>query len=260
MIDAHIHLDHYDSHNLYDEIERWHEAGITGVIAVSKDLPSSYQTLALQQRFPDFVHACIGFHPEYPLPGARDFAEWRRLLQAERARITAIGEIGLPHYELANLPDRLEDHLAFVSQILDEAVAHGLPVALHAVHDKAALMLQLLQTKGIAEAHFHWLKAPPAVVRQIAAAGYYISLTPEVCYRQRDQQLARLVPARQLLIETDGPWRYDGPFSGQETTPLFLQSVVQQLAALFGTAESTIRVQIIRNTHSCYRLEPRFTS
>ncbi|MCM3761758.1 TatD family hydrolase [Alkalihalobacillus oceani] len=260
MIDAHIHLDDYPLQTLTEQIERWQQAGITGVIAVAKNLASSYQTLTLQQRFPDFVHACIGFHPEFPLPGARDFAEWRRLLQTERSQITAIGEIGLPHYELANLPDQLEDHLTFVGQVLDDAVTHELPVALHAVHDKAAPMLQLLQAKGITNAHFHWLKAPPAVVRQIAAAGYYISLTPEVCYRQRDQQLARLVPARQLLIETDGPWRYDGPFYGQETTPLLLQSVIQQLAALFDTTESTIRSQTVHNTQSCYQLKSCFTS
>lgn len=260
MIDAHIHLDDYPLQTIEEQIENWRQAGITGVIAVAKDLASSYQTLTLQQRFPGFVHACIGFHPEYPLPTARDFAEWRRLLQAERSRITAIGEIGLPHYELANMPDRLEDHLTFVGQVLDDAVAHGLPVALHAVHDKAAPMLQLLQEKGVTHAHFHWLKAPPAVVRQIAAAGYYISLTPEVCYRQRDQQLAHLVPAGQLLIETDGPWQYDGPFYGQETTPLLLQPVAHQLADLFGTTESTIHAQTVRNTQSCYRLEPHFTS
>ncbi|RFB18046.1 TatD family deoxyribonuclease [Bacillus sp. HNG] len=253
MIDAHIHLEQYDVKKLPTQIEKWQESGVKGVIAVSNDLPSSYRTLELRDKFPDFVHAAIGFHPEQPLPVEQDFLEWRGLVQAEREKIVAIGEIGLPHYNLEILSFSLEHYFDFLSRCLEVAVQHQLPVALHAVHDKTELVFDLLQQKQVPIAHFHWLKAPENVVKKIVDAGYYISVTPEICYRVRDQKLAKQVPLQQLLIETDGPWPFEDEFKNQPTSPLFLGKISSQLATLYGINEHKIREQLVLNTHRCYQ-------
>ncbi|MDR4886828.1 TatD family hydrolase [Fredinandcohnia sp. QZ13] len=253
MIDAHIHLEQYDVKVLPVQLEKWQEAGVKGVIAVSNDLPSSYRTLELRDTFPNFVHAAVGFHPEQPLPVEHDFLEWTRLVQAERKKIVAIGEIGLPHYNLEMLPSSLEHYCDFLSQCLEIAVQHQLPVALHAVHDKAEMVFDLLQKKQVPTAHFHWLKASENVVKKIVDAGYYISVTPEVCYRTRDQKLAKQVPLSQLLIETDGPWPYEGEFKNQATTPLFLGKISSQLATLYEMYDHKLQEQLVLNTHRCYQ-------
>ncbi|MFB5662553.1 TatD family hydrolase [Alteribacillus sp. HJP-4] len=229
MIDAHIHVEQYD--NLETHIPRWQEAGLAKVVAVSNDLESSYRTLEIKERYPDFILAGVGFHPEYPLPGTPDFQEWLGLVKAERERISCIGEVGLPHYELERLLDPLEAYEDFLRQCLQIAKDQELPVALHAVHDKAELVFQMLQNEapGV-KAHFHWLKAPSVVVEKIVEARYYISVTPEVCYRKRDQLLSAMIPLEQLLIETDGPWPFEGPFAGTPTSPLLLHDVIHYLA------------------------------
>ncbi len=191
LIDAHIHLEQY---NLTEAmLEDWRAAGVAGVVAVSTDLASSYRTLELQQKHPNFVYAAIGFHPEFPLPSDRDFLEWCRLLKAEADKISAIGEVGLPHYSLPTLSEPFEAYQEFLSRCLSIAKANKLPVALHAVHDKAVLALKLLKKHHIRNSHFHWLKAPENVVEHIIANGSYVSVTPEVCYRQRDQELIKAV-------------------------------------------------------------------
>lgn len=255
MIDAHIHLEQYDHRYLRSKIEEWKQNGIQGLIAVSNDLESSYRTLELREKFPDFVYAAIGFHPEQDLPSEKDFQEWVYLLWSEKKKITAIGEIGLPHYNLDKLSNSLEHYYEFLSRCLDVAKATKLPVAIHAVHDKTKLVLELLQEKQITHAHFHWLKAPDQVVKQIVDAGYYISVTPEVCYRERDQKLTRLVPTSQLLIETDGPWPYDDLFKAHPTTSLFLKNVVKKLAELKKVDEIEMIKQTISNTQTCYQLD-----
>ncbi|MEH7383498.1 TatD family hydrolase [Bacillus sp. JJ1533] len=253
MIDAHIHLEQYEAKKLPAQIENWQEAGVKGVIAVSNDLPSSYRTLELQGKFPNFVHAAVGFHPEQPLPLEQDFVEWERLVQIERKKIVAIGEIGLPHYNLEKLPVSLEHYSDLLTRCLEVAALHQLPVALHAVHDKAEMVFDHLQDKQITEAHFHWLKAPEDVINKIVKAGYFISVTPEVCYRSRDQMLAKQVPLSQLLIETDGPWPYEGEFKNQSTSPLFLRSIVSQLATLFSQDIQELKEQLMLNSIHCYR-------
>ncbi|WP_227938194.1 TatD family hydrolase [Alkalihalobacillus deserti] len=252
MIDSHIHLHLYDSGTLDSYIEKWKKAGVRKVVAVSNDLVSSYQTLELQSKYPDFVLASIGFHPELALPLKQDFLEWKSLLRLERKRITAIGEIGLPHYNLDKLPETLDQHIEVLKHYLYEADVHQLPVALHAVHDKAHIVLSLLQHYKIKNAHFHWLKAPKQVVNQIVNAGYYISLTPEVCYRGRDQLLACNVPLAQLLMETDGPWKYEGIFQNQQTEPPFLLEITRVLANLKNTTEDEIKRQTTLNVKQCY--------
>jgi TatD DNase family protein len=253
LFDAHIHLEQYQ--NLDNQITRWKIAGASRVVAVSNNLASSYRTLELQMKYPDFVHAAVGFHPERPLPTEADFIEWQTLLKTERNKITAIGEIGLPHYALEHLPYSFEHYIEFLSRCLDIAHREDLPVVLHAVHDKAMLVYELLQENHIKRAHFHWLKAPLDVLDLIVNTGYYVSVTPEICYRNRDQQLASLVPLSQLLIETDGPWQFDHPFDNQLTTPLLLKDIINKLSDLKGLSWNQIQQETTNNTIRCYNLD-----
>lgn len=249
MIDAHIHLDQYP--NISEQIERWQEAGITGVVAVSTDLRSSYRTLELKQQFPSFIYAAIGFHPEQPLPSESDWNEWTKLVKQERPLLAAIGEVGLPYYSAeagAKLP-AYQERLAEIAAIAADA---SLPLALHAVYDRAETALAILRQAGVRHAHFHWLKADPTVVKQIVACGCYISVTPEVCYRERDKQLLSLVPIEQLLLETDGPWPFAGPFAGKPTTPLWLLDSARTVAAQYRRDVEQVKAVTTANAKRLY--------
>ncbi|ANB56998.1 tatD related DNase family protein [Anoxybacillus sp. B7M1] len=250
MIDAHIHLDQYDQ--IDERIKTWQEAGISGVVAVSTDLPSSYRTLELKQRFPSFVYAAIGFHPEQPLPHPQDWEEWVHLVQKERPQLGAIGEVGLPHYS-ADATTRYQNHCERFEQIVQIASSLSLPLALHAVYEGAQTALSILQKYAVKYAHFHWLKAEASIIKQIVRCGYYISVTPEVCYRERDRKLLSFVPIEQLLLETDGPWPFAGPFSGMETSPLLLKHSLQTVAVLYKQDVETVKTTIVSNTKRIYR-------
>ncbi|WP_026703188.1 TatD family hydrolase [Salibacterium aidingense] len=251
MIDAHIHLEQYD--HVPERISEWQRAGVRQVTAVSNDLASSYRTLELKDKFPDFVLAGCGFHPEKPLPATAEWEEWKQLVKLERDRISCIGEIGLPHYELDHLPSPLDVYKEFLAECLAFASDLELPVALHAVHDQAGMVYDILQREApMLPAHFHWLKAPAEVVQHITEAGYMISVTPEVCYRERDQHLAAMVPDEQLLIETDGPWPFQGPFEGAETSPLLLEAVLDVLAAQRTEKKEDLRKKTARNATRLY--------
>jgi TatD DNase family protein len=253
VIDAHIHLDQYP--NIENEISKWIEAGITGVVAVSTDLRSSYQTLELKRKFPDFVFAAIGFHPEQPLPNPSDWVEWINLLKQERHLLSAIGEVGLPYYTLEHSLRVFSQYIELLEQITYLASEYHLPLALHAVYEHAEIALKILQKYNIRLAHFHWLKASLPVVDAIIKSGYFISVTPEVCYRERDKALLTRVPLQQLLLETDGPWPFSGPFSNNQTSPLLLFESVKCVAKLYGNDISSMKNAIIDNTRKIYGYE-----
>jgi TatD DNase family protein len=249
MIDAHIHLDQYT--DVEEKVRRWQEKGIEAVVAVSTDLRSSYRTLELKKRFPDFIYAAIGFHPEQPLPSKVDWNEWTSLLKQERHQLAAIGEVGLPYYS-AEAHLCLQHYSELFEQIVQIAAETDLPLAIHAVYDRAQMALSILQKYKIANAHFHWLKADPTIVEQIVQCGYSISVTPEVCYRERDQQLLSLIPMEQLLLETDAPWQFAGPFVDVPTSPLLLWHSLHAVASFYHQDVETMRAVVVANTQRLY--------
>ncbi|WP_216828373.1 TatD family hydrolase [Alkalihalobacterium elongatum] len=252
MIDSHIHLYQYD--NIEKRIDRWKKEGIEKVVAVSNDLKSSYETLKLKQQYPDFIIAGVGYHPEQLPIKSSEIIEFKNLIKSERKLISFIGEVGLPYYHLDKLTDDEQRlHIEQFSYWVDIAKEEKLPLAIHAVHSQAEQALTILKQLPEVQAHFHWLKAPEQVVKRIVAAGHFISVTPEICYRERDQKLAKMVPITQLLIETDGPWSYNGPFEGTETTPLLLNDILNKLKEIKGGPFSQIVQQTVSNTKKIYR-------
>ena len=68
---------------------------------------------------------------------------------------------------------------------------------------------------------FHWHKAlAPRSPATIVDAGYLVSVTPEVVYRERDRELVESVPLDSLLVESDAPWPYQGEFENVTSGPV----------------------------------------
>ena len=97
--DSHAHLDDARFQPDFDDIlARMRENGVTGMMNIGCDLPSSERSVALAERY-DWIWAAVGSHPDDAdhVDEAR-IAHYRALCQNPRVR--AIGEIGLDyHYE-----------------------------------------------------------------------------------------------------------------------------------------------------------------
>jgi TatD DNase family protein len=254
MIDAHIHLDQYDGEEIKDRMKSWQENGIDGVVAVATNLRSSYEILKLKQDFPTFIRAAIGHHPEIPPPSKHDLDELTKLVKSERHNLSGIGEIGLPTYRKEELLERNreEEFNAVLETFLKLAKDENLPVALHAVHEESKKVLAFLKKHSIQKAHFHWLKAPNEVIDEIVSEGYYVSVTPEVCYRERDKRLVMKVPVDRLLFETDGPWQHGGPFARKETSPLLLKEISRSVSNITNIPLEDLNRKISNNTNRLY--------
>lgn len=251
IFDAHLHLDHYPQQDLDRLLRRWHAHGVQHIMCVATHFQSCRTLLKWKQKYSDLIHIAFGYHPEQPLPAKGEIERIERLIWGKRVHLAAVGEVGLPHYRLSRMPARYfhayEEMLARFARLACEL---DLPLIVHAVHEKAKSALAILQSIGVKKAHFHWLKAPEEVVREIVKANFYISVTPEVCYRKRDRHLASIIPLDRLLIETDGPWPYGGEFRDQDTTPLMLGRVIEEVASIKNIHPNKVRDRVAHN----YRL------
>jgi TatD DNase family protein len=257
LIDVHCHLDAAAYPDPEVVCQQSRDAGVSAVVAAGMGHASNLQILALHQRFPTQMWAALGFHPE------RLDATWTELEQvleqigAHRDRIVAMGEIGLPHY--TRLDGRMSDAQAQQQEarlhtLVQAAARLALPVVLHAPHATAAVALQIVKRYAPPGAVFHWHKSSPETTVAICEAGYYISVTPEVCYRERDRQLVQSVPLRHLLVESDGPWAYDGEFAGQRTTPALVARVSQEIARLKGVSLAEVQAVTAANVRRVFGL------
>jgi TatD DNase family protein len=256
LIDTHIHLTSPRYVDLTGLVVRAQQAGIAGMVAAAVDETTSHQILSMCDTFPAFVHAGLGVHPERQVSD-EEVERVIALIRQERPRLVAIAEVGLPWYSIRERPDR-ETLIAAgtprLRRFLRLARELDLAVVLHAPHEAAACALGLLRAENIERAVFHWHKAAPEVTHAIVQHGYYISVTPETCYRERDRELVAAVPLNHLVIETDGPWPYGGEFEGRLTEPTFLSRIVDAIAVVKGVARRDVGEIITQNTMRLFRL------
>ncbi len=233
MIDSHVHLDADQYADPTGPIKRALDAQVSAMIVPGTGPDSNRRVIDLARRNPGVVYAAIGFHPERFELTDRNADDVLEAIKRERESICAIGEVGLPWYgERAGDTAVLERSRKTLARFASAATLYDLPLILHAPHQTAADALEIVRAAGVRRAVFHWHKSDEATTRAILAADYFISLTPEVVYRERDQELARMLPLEKMLVETDGPWPYGGPFAGKLTEPAMVKDVVAAVAHL----------------------------
>ncbi|MGG1517297.1 TatD family hydrolase [Paenibacillus oryzisoli] len=258
-IDAHIHLDMYPEERARQMCEELASDRVLGLVAVSRHLVSCQATQRLRKSFPDRVWAAYGYHPEQALPSAEELAELLAWIRERKDEMVAIGEVGLPYYtrtevEAEGRHFEVEPYVEMLEQFIALAAELNKPVVLHAVYEDADVVIDLLQQHGVKKAHFHWFKGPASTVQRMIEAGYFISITPDVWYEEGVRTLVREYPLTHIMVETDGPWPFEGPFEGQETHPRMVHAVIEQIALLKGLSMGETAAIVRGNTERFYGL------
>ena len=252
LIDAHIHLDQYADEEIQGIINGYD--ALMGLITVSTHIQSCQRNLSLSRRY-QHVHAAFGFHPEQPYLKEEDINHLTNWMESHKDEMIAIGEVGLPYYlkrERADLP--YEPYVELLEAFIILAKNWQKPIILHSVYEDAEIACRLLEKHSIKRAHFHWFKGAPKTVERMISDGYFISITPDVTYEKDIQQLVEVYPLDQLMIETDGPWPFEGPFKGKMTHPAMMEESIRVIARIKNMTESEVMDKIESNTKRFYSL------
>lgn len=256
-IDTHCHLDFYKPKEQQQIISELKACEVDHIISVSFNLASCKDNQALHAAHPQLIKPAYGFHPEQALPTEAEIAELLQWIRQHSHEAAAIGEVGLPYYtrheawqkgttfELQPYIDLLETFIALAAEL------HK-PLALHTIYEDAEVTCDLLEQYNIKRAHFHWFKGSTTTIQRIINNGYYISFTPDIFYESEIQDIAKKVPLTQMMVETDGPWQFEGPFTGEMTHPLMLASIIGKIAGIKEVSESYARQIIYENSRRFY--------
>jgi TatD DNase family protein len=255
LIDAHIHLDQYND----AEIAAMASMGqtIEALVSVSMNLDSCKRNLALAEKF-SIVKPAFGYHPEQQLPSEHELEKLVSWMRTNCERMVAVGEVGLPFFLRAdNKVTNLEygRYIELLENFIKLAKKWGKPISLHAVYSDSPIVCDLLEKHSIKKAHFHWYKGDQKTIERMSANGYLISLTPEVAMDDPDNvQLVKMFPMDQIMVETDGPWPFEGPFSGQRTHPKMMKESLTKIAEINGIDVKEASNQILNNTKRFFEL------
>ena len=172
------------------------------------------------------LSASVGIHPHHA--AAIQPAWWDRLRElAREPGVVAVGETGLDyHYDSA--PRDVQR--ARFADFVDLAVEVGKPVVCHIrdAHDDALAILAGCPVTAI----IHCFTGGPDDARRYVALGAVLSFSGISTFRNADpiRAAARLVPADQILLETDCPYLAPVPNRGKRNEPAFLVHTAELIA------------------------------
>jgi TatD DNase family protein len=244
LVDAHSHLDRYDLLGegvLESALEEIAQHRIL-TISNSMDLPSYRRNLEIGEMC-DLVLPTFGVHPW----NAPQYARRLNDLSAAVEQSPMIGEIGLDFFFVEDGSEYPDQRKVF-EFFLAAASKQGKIVTLH-TKGAEGTVLELLDRYDIPRAIVHWYSGPLDIFRELVARGVTFTVGVEVLYSEHIQTIARELPSRQLLTETDNP---GGPkaFIGRPGMPVLVRDVVQALAELRKTTAEvimrTVRSNLIR--------------
>ncbi len=257
LIDAHTHLDAcgaVDATDVRVILDRAQAVGVEAVVTIADDLASARWAAAAAEWDPR-VYAAVALHPTRANTLTDDAkAELERLAAGER--VVAIGETGMDLYwpgRLEGCATPAEQRDAFAWHI-DLAKRTGKPLMIHN-RDADAAVLDVLAAEGAPEAViFHCFSSGPEMARTCVDAGWLLSLSGTVSFRNARElrEAAALIPADQLLVETDAPFLTPHPFRGAPNESYCLPYTVRALSELVGTPAAELARQTSENASRIY--------
>ena len=245
LFDTHAHYDAEQFDPDRDQVlSSLPDRGVTLVLDPGCDLPSSRQAIALAERYPH-VYAAVGVHPE--CCGGWDDGALLELRQlASKAKVRAIGEIGLDYYWEENPPRALQQNV-FRRQ-LELAQSLDLPVIVHdreAHADSLAIVKEFPRVRGV----FHCFSGSAEMARELVRLGWMISFTGVLTYKnaRRAVEAAAAVPLERLMIETDSPYMAPVPHRGKRCDSRYLIHICEKLAEIKGISPEACAAATLEN-------------
>ncbi|SPM41137.1 Tat protein secretion system quality control protein TatD (DNase activity), partial [Mycobacterium numidiamassiliense] len=259
LIDAHTHLDACGARDAADVrviVDRAAAVGVGAVVTIADDLHSA-RWAARAAEWDPRVYAAAALHPTRA-DALTDEARTEIEALAAHPRVVAVGETGMDMY----WPGRLEGCAAPAVQReafawhIDLAKRCGKPLMIHN-RDADAEVLDVLRTEGAPDVViFHCFSSDSAMARECVDAGWFLSLSGTVSFRNARalRDAVPLIPAEQLLVETDAPFLTPHPYRGAPNEPYCLPYTVRAIAELIDRPAEELAVITTGNACRTYGL------
>lgn len=257
-VDSHAHLEIVtdtapDSPEVREIIEEAKRVGINRIVQVGYSAEQSRWCVKLAQEYPGVVLAAVALHPnEAPVVEdmAADFAIIEEL--AQHPRVRGIGETGLDFFRT---PEELrgrqrqsfEWHIELAKRTKKALIIHD--------RDAHESVLDVLRDVGAPEKTvFHCFSGGVDMAKECIDAGFVLSFAGTLTFKNAPElrEAVKLVPAEQLLVETDSPFLAPTPHRGHLNTPAQIPNIVRAMAVERGDDLEPLCDQLSKNAERIF--------
>ena len=264
LFDTHAHFDGFAADgSVAAVLVRAAAAGVERMCAVGSSEASNDLVVQLAREHPAALVAAVGYDRDQ-LDKPRDM-EKLAVLAADPA-VVAVGEIGLDYYYS---PETAPAQRALFGQMLEFAAERKLPVVVHSRYADDDTVEMLGEFSTVWKKVFHSMEnlPPPGILHcftgdaafaeELLALGYFISFSGIVSFNNAGplREVARLVPAERLLVETDCPYLTPKPFRGKVNEPAFVARVAEVLAEARGAEAAALAETTFANALRIFQME-----
>ena len=252
-VDAHCHLDIEDEDifmSVEDSLAKAKAVGITGIVQVGVDVPSSKWAVKTAKEFSQ-IHATVALHPnDAPLialeksESALDEAIAEIAELAKEDVVRAIGETGVDFYRTSEEGREFQEK-SFRAHI---QIANKLnkPVM---VHDRDAHLdaLRILDDEKAQQVIFHCFSGDKEFAQELVKRGWYLSFAGTCTFKnaQSLRDALQVTPLENVLVETDAPFLTPMPYRGYPNSsymiPLTLATMAKEMNVDINTVADATR-------------------
>ena len=248
LVDVHAHLGAPEFDADRDAVlERARAAGVKAIVVVGETLADAEKNLELA-RGAAMIRPTAGLYPT--ILDREQAAILEALIRRERARLIAIGEVGLDHWKVQDEAEREVQREIFRGFVRLSSETR-LPLNVHS-RSAGRPTIELLLENGAKRVLLHAFDGRAATAMPAVEAGFFFSVPPSVVRSPQKQKLVRRLPLTSLLVETDSPVL--GPEPGVRNEPANVRISVGAIAQLKGVSEDEVIEAVEENQHRLFGL------
>ena len=216
MIDVHCHFDMAQNPEKYISDNEKRQIITIGMT----NLPSHFQMGINHVRKYKYIRLALGLHPLRAKEHSQEYSKFKQYVN----ETSYIGEVGLDFSREGY--STKETQIKSFEFVLDCIKDKQKIINLHSRRAESEV-LDILISKGINNAIFHWYSGSVSTLHKIISAGFYFSINSEMIQSDSGKKIITEIPRNLILTETDFPFIENSSINDvyQHLTQLWVESV-----------------------------------
>ena len=257
-VDAHAHLEIVtnaapDSEEVRKVLDDARDAGVDRVVQVGYSAEQSQWCVDAADHWKGRVLAAVALHPNQA-PVVEDLEhDWSIIAKlAEHPRVRAIGETGLDYFRTP--PELRKRQQESFKWHIELSKKHKKALVIHDRDSHDDVLSVLLEVGAPEQTIFHCFSGDLEMAKICIERGYILSFAGTVTFKNAPQlrEAVKIVPADQLLVETDSPFLAPSPHRGALNTPAQIANIVRAMADERNVSDAELATTLSNNAERIF--------